>query len=76
MENEKMVIDAFVNAIGASACAFALRDVLLTTVEQKEQYNAKYKEYTKKLLLQFAEQYGLNNPEKLFEKLLSQAPLG
>ena len=52
MNKEQIVIDAFANAISAMSCAFALRDVLLTTSEQKELYNAKQKEYIKKYFLE------------------------
>lgn len=76
MDKNQLIADSFANAILSMSCAFALRDALLITAEQKELYNSKQKEYIKKFFLEFSQKYNLENPEEFYEKLLKQAPLG
>jgi len=70
LNKDELLNDSFANSLSAMSCAFALRDVLLLTEEQKALYNTKQKEYIKKYFLEFAEKYKLENPEQFLENLL------
>lgn len=66
---EKFYSMACADGIAVLASAHALRDVLLQTKEQKEQYNELLKQYTKKIAEGFAKE--LNLSEESIEKVIS-----
>lgn len=74
MNQDELIMDAFSNSIVSLSCIYALRDVLLLTEEQKQQYNLKKDEYVKKFFLEFAQKYNVQNPEELLAKLKLNLP--
>ena len=47
---DENLITSVINSAAAAACAFALKDVLLETKEQKELYNERHKFYFDKFM--------------------------
>jgi len=70
ISKDDLLSDSFSNSIIAMSSVFALRDVILTTPEQKKIYNSKQKDYIKKFFLEYADKYQIENREQLLEKLL------
>lgn len=72
MINEELYIMAISDSIIAKSIAFALRDILLESPEQKELFEQKVKEYIKKNSIETAKYLGHQNPEELVEKSYKQ----
>ena len=68
---EELLIESFSNSLSTNASLLALRDVLLHTEEQKALYKSKYKEHMEKLIIEFTENFKIENPEKFLEGLIN-----
>lgn len=69
-DKDELLIESFSNSLSSRASLFALRDVLLQTEEQKALYKSKYKEHMEKFLVEFTENFKIENPEKFLEGLI------
>jgi len=70
LDKDELLIESFANSLSTRASIFALRDVLLQTEEQKALYKSKYKEYMEKFIVEFTEDFKIENPEKFLENLI------
>lgn len=66
-DKDELLIESFSNSLSSRASLFAIRDVLLQTEEQKIFYKSKYKEHMEKFLIEFTENFKIENPEKFLE---------
>lgn len=66
-DKDELLIESFSNSLSSRASLFAIRDVLLQTEEQKILYKSKYKEHMEKFLIEFTENFKIENPEKFLE---------
>jgi len=70
LDKDELLIESFANSLSTRASIFALRDVLLQTEEQKALYKSKYKEYMEKFIVEFTEDFKIENPEEFLENLI------
>jgi len=67
---DDLLSETFANSLSTRASILALRDVLRLTEEQKDLYKSKQKEYMEKFLIEFTENFKIENPEKFLEGLI------
>lgn len=70
VNKDDVLSESFTNSLDAIASIFALREILLQTDEQKDLFISKRKEYMEKLIIDFAYDFKIDNPEKFLEGLV------
>ncbi|MDR0871848.1 MAG: hypothetical protein LBN27_00065 [Prevotellaceae bacterium] len=70
----KEIVSSAANATMALSIAQSLRDILLTTEEQKNAFNEKLKAHIKANTLFFAKDFNIEKPEEFVERLLQNFP--